>query len=166
MGFFSNIFGRRQQTEQKPVAQSDDSRTVAVGAKDDQDEHIQGFNNSNITFSGDLKGFNYADILRDKQRHIVDLYRLADYYCDADATVRGIIRHVYAPYTVSSPWVLTGVNEKTRKIYEDYYKKIRLREKLDSIVLEYWKYFNVFVYIMDGVPITLPVHKCKIGNIA
>ena len=94
------------------------------------------------------------------------LYQLADYYCDADAIVRGIIRHVYAPYTVSSPWMLTGVNEKTRKIYEEYYKKIRLREKLESIVLEYWKYYNVFVYILDGIPITLPVHKCRIGNIA
>ena len=25
------------------------------------------------------------------------------------------------------------------KIYEDYYQKIHLREKLESIVLEYWK---------------------------
>ena len=166
MGFFSNIFGRKQQPQEVHAESHTESRDIAVGAKDDQDEHIQGFNNSNITFSGDLKGFNYADILRDKQRNIVKLYQLADYYCDADATVRGIIRHVYAPYTVSSPWVLTGVNEKTRKIYEDYYKKIRLREKLESIVLEYWKYYNVFVYILDGVPITLPVHKCRIGNVA
>ena len=33
-------------------------------------------------------------------------------------------------------------------------------------MLEYWKYANVFVYIMNGVPITLPVDKCKIGNVA
>lgn len=62
--------------------------------------------------------------------------------------------------------MLTGATAKTRKIYEDYYKQIRLREKLSSIILEYWKYANVFVYIMNGVPITLPVDKCKIGNVA
>ena len=166
MGLF-NLFSRKKTEEPvKTEPVKTENRVIAVGAKDDMDEHIQGFNNSNITYTGDLKGFNYADILRDKQRNIVKLYQLADYYCDADAVVRGIIRHVYAPYTVSSPWFLSGVNEKTRKIYEDYYKKIRLREKLESIVLEYWKYFNVFVYILDGVPITLPVHKCRIGNIA
>lgn len=62
--------------------------------------------------------------------------------------------------------MLTGATEKTRKIYEEYYNRIRLREKLASICLEYWKYSNVFVYIKDGVPITLPVHKCKIGDVA
>lgn len=62
--------------------------------------------------------------------------------------------------------MLSGATAKTRKIYEEYYKQIRLREKLSSIILEYWKYANVFVYILNGVPITLPVDKCKIGNVA
>ena len=156
----------RRKEKQEPVKEEPVKVTSAVGAKDDADEHRQGFNNSNITFSGNLKGFDYDAILRDKQGHIIDLFRLADYYADADAIVRGIIRHVYTPYTMSSPWVLTGTNEKTRKIYEEYYKKIRLREKLQGIALEFWKYSNVYVYIMDGVPITLPVHKCRIGNLA
>ena len=64
------------------------------------------------------------------------------------------MRHVYAPYTTSSPWVLTGANEKTNRIYEAWYKKIRLREMLDSIAYEYWKYQNVYVYVKDGVPMT------------
>ncbi len=96
----------------------------------------------------------------------MDLYKLADYFTDADPIVRGIVRHVYVPYTLSSPWVLSGATEKTRKIYEEYYKRIRLRERLNSICLEYWKYSNVFVYIMNGIPITLPVHKCKIGSVS
>lgn len=60
--------------------------------------------------------------------------------------------------------MLNGANEKTNRIYEAWYKKIRLREVLDSIAYEYWKYQNVFVYVKDGVPITLPVDKCRIGN--
>jgi hypothetical protein len=67
---------------------------------------------------------------------------------------------------MSTPWYLTGATEKTRKIYDEYYKQIRLREKLDSIVLEGWKYSNVFVYIYHGVPITLSPAKCRIGNVA
>lgn len=62
MGFF-NLFSRKQTVvkKQESTAPKED-KVVAVGAKDDMDEHIQGFNNSNITFSGDLKGFDYADI--------------------------------------------------------------------------------------------------------
>ena len=73
---------------------------------------------------------------------------------------------MYVPYTLGSSWFLTGATEKTRKIYDEFYKQIRLREKLSSIILEYWKYANVFVYIHHGVPITLPVTKCKIGNVS
>lgn len=43
---------------------------------------------------------------------------------------------------------------------------MRLREKLEGIALEYFKYGNVFCYLLDGQLITLPVHKCKIGNVA
>ena len=59
--------------------------------------------------------------------------------------MHGIIKHVYVPYTVGSSWTLSGTNDKTNKIYEEYYKKIRLREKLESIATEYWKYANVWM---------------------
>lgn len=160
---------RRDPEETKPSTElaNENKKTIAVGAKQgSEEEHIQTFNNSSITFSSGLSGYDFDSILRDKQKNIVTLYELADYYCDADALVHGILHHIYKPYTLSSGWVLSGANEKTYKIYEDYYQKIHLREKLESIVLEYWKYGNVFVYVMNGVPITLPVHKCKIGNVA
>lgn len=161
MGLFDNF--RRRREEVRPS----DPRTIAVGAKADRDEeHIQTFNNASITFSSGLGDYDFDAILRDKQRNIVTLYQLADYYSDADALVHGILHHIYKPYTLLGGYGLQGANEKTCKIYEDYYKKIKLSEKLDSIALEYWKYGNVFVYIMDGVPITLPVHRCKIGNVA
>lgn len=127
---------------------------------------VQSFDNSNITYRGDLNGFRYDHILRDKQRHIFDLYQLADYYADADEIVHGILRHILVPYSICSPWVLTGVNEKTRKLYEEKYAAMNLREKLASIMMQYWKYANVVVYYMPtGDLITLPIHKCRIGSV-
>lgn len=169
MGFF-DIFRRSAKPVAPPTAQEPERKkmNVVVGAKIEQSERkdFQSFNNSNITFSGELANYNYDSILRDKQRNIYSLYQLADYYTDADPLVRGIIKHVYVPYTLGSSYVLQGATAKTRKIYEDFYKQIRLREKLSSIILEYWKYANVFVYIFHGVPITLPVTKCRIGNLS
>lgn len=170
--FFARLRRRRRRPEEpeglKPsIEERKRIDNVVVGARGDKDEeNIQTFNNSNITFASGLGDYDFDSILRDKQRNIVSLYQLADYYSDSDALIHGIIHHIYKPYTLSSGWALTGANEKTYKIYEEYYDKIRLREKLDSIALEYWKYGNVFVYIYNGVPITLPVHKCKIGNVA
>jgi len=165
MGLFDSFRSRRKVPEvPKP---SEPKQNVAVGAKESAgEEHIQTFSNSSITFSSGLSDYDFDAILRDKQKNIVTLYQLADYYSDADAIVHGILHHIYKPYTLASGWNLVGANEKTYKIYEEYYRQIHLREKLESIVLEYWKYGNVFVYVMDGVPITLPVHRCKIGNVA
>lgn len=167
MGFF-DIFRRAPNNQAAPLTEPTRKQSNVVGAKDDADERkdIQSYNNANITFSGELTGYDYDSILRDKQRNITSLYSLADYYTDADPLVHGIVKHVYVPYTLGSSWFLTGATEKTRKIYDEYYKQIRLREKLSSIILEYWKYANVFVYIHHGVPITLPVNKCKIGNVS
>lgn len=167
MGFFDR-FRRTPKAQASPPEIPKKKLDIVVGAKDTDEERkdILAFNNSNITFSGELTGYDYDSILRNKQGNIVNLYQLSDYYTDADPLVHGIIKHVYVPYTLGSSWFLTGATEKTRKIYDDFYEKIRLREKLSSIILEYWKYANVFVYIHHGVPITLPVTKCKIGNIA
>ena len=167
MGLF-DLFRRKAapvvSAPEEPVVKT----TVYVGAKNEETERkdYQSYNNSNITFSGELAGYDYDSILRNKQANIMQLYQLSDYYTDADPLVHGIIKHVYVPFTMSSPWMLTGSTQKTRKIYEEFYKQIRLREKLSSIILEFWKYANVFVYIYKGVPITLPPMKCRIGNVS
>ena len=50
--------------------------TVVVGAGNEKDEvQIQSFSNSNITFNGNLAGYDYSAILRDKQSNIVSLYQ-------------------------------------------------------------------------------------------
>ena len=78
--------------------------------------------------------------------------------------MHGINKHVYVPFTTGE-WYLTCENEKTIDIFEDYYKQIRLREFIDDVFLQYYKYANVFVYIWNGIPVTLPPHKCVIANI-
>lgn len=160
MGFFDRF---RKTTPGETMPRKID---VFVGAAKDKDEKsIQSFSNSNITFSGSLVGYDYDGILRDKQTNIVSLYQLADYFSDEDPIIHGIIKHVYVPFSSCSPWVLTG-KPKTVKLYEEQYEKMRLREKIDGIFLEFWKYGNVFVYLKDGDLITLPVDKCRIGNVS
>ena len=159
MGIFDRF--RRTRPTEAPRASN---RIDVVGAKEDAQVY-QSFTNSNITFSGNLSGYNYDSILRDKQGNIVSLYQLSDYYTDADPIVKGIVHHVFVPFSTCSTWLLDGKNEKTNKLYEEQYKRMRLREKMNGIFLEYWKYYNVVCYLLDGQLITLPIHKCKIGNV-
>lgn len=158
MGLF-DIFTR------KPAASPPPQKQFAVGAGASDADTYQSYENSNITFNGELAGYDYTAILRDKQDNIVTLYQLADYYADADAIVRGIIEHVYVPYSTCSDWYLTGSKEKTYALYEEQYRKMRLREKMTGIFKELWKYSNVCCYLYEGDLITLPVHKWKIGNV-
>ena len=139
-------------------------REVVGATKENNPDVFQSYTNSNITFNGNLAEYDYDRILRDKQSNIVSLYQLSDYYTDADPIVHGIVHHVFVPFSTCSDWILLGNNEKTVKLFEDQYKRMRLREKLNGIMLEYWKYSNVVCYLFNGQLITLPIHKCKIGN--
>ena len=163
MGFFDRFLRRTTTT----VASRPEKKDVFVGAANDNDaQAIQSFSNANITFAGELAGYDYGSILRNKQDNIQSLYQLADYYSDADPIIRGIIKHVYVPFSTCSPWYLTGAKKKTYALYEEQYKRMRLREKLEGIMLEIWKYSNVCVYLLNGNIITLPVNKWRIGNVA
>ena len=169
MGFFD--FLRRNTAAKEALPPSDnkspDKDKIFVGAGKEQDEHqIQSFTNENITYNGELADFDYVSILRDKQSNITQLYQLADYFSDADPIIRGIIKHVYVPFSTCSSWYLTDAKKKTVKLFEDQYKRMRLEEKIDGIMLEMWKYNNVFIYLLNGNIITLPIAKCRIGNVA
>lgn len=62
---------------------------------------------------------------------------------------------------------LKGCDEKTRQAYLDYYRRIGFNKKRESILLQAYKYANVFAYVMeDGNIITLPVDKCQITAMA
>lgn len=87
--------------------------------------------------------------------YIYDLFALSDYYVDADPIYRGLIKQVYTPFSIADPWKLIGANEEVKQKYEDYYNKIKLREKMESIFYQYYKYANVYIYLFeDGRLIT------------
>lgn len=79
MGFLDR-FLRRSVTTNQDLHTAEESRPskidapyVVVGASNVNDEQqVQSFNNNNITFSGELAGYDYSKILRDKQSNIVD----------------------------------------------------------------------------------------------
>jgi len=120
---------------------------------------VMTYNDKSITFSGNLTSYDYDSILRDKQKNIVRLYELSDYYVDADPIFRGIIKNVYTPFSLAEDYRLIGANERVKRKYEEYYDRINLRDRMRSIFLQYYKYGNCFVYLMDdGSLITLPVH--------
>lgn len=163
---FLNFLKRNKtpiQTMPAGAVPEDNSAKVVIGAQNQDVSSLRAFDNSNVTYSGDPGTVNYQDILRDKQGNIDTLYQLADYYCDADPIVHGIIKGVYVPFS-STQWYLTGDNEKTIAIFEEQYKKMRINELLDDMFLQYWKYGNVYTYTWQGNVMTLPPHKCKIGN--
>jgi len=139
---------------------------IAWGAKVPPVYQISTFDNKNITFRGELKGYDYDKILRDKQKYIYDLYALSDYFCDKDQIYRGIIKNVYVQFSLSGGYKLTGVNEKTKQKYLDFYKTIGFGDFSRSVFLQLYKYENVFSYLKeDGKLITLPVHKVRIADI-
>ena len=159
------IWDRFANRNRNTVAVQPQRTREIVGADKDGDYiSIESFNNSNFTFSGDLSGYDYVSILRDKQNNIQNFYQLSDYYTDADPIIHGIVKHVYVPFSTCSDWYLTGAKKKTYALYEEQYKRMRLREKIDSVFLEAWKYNNVCCYLKDGFLITLPVNKWRIGN--
>ena len=42
------------------------------------------YNERSITYNGSLKDLDIDSILRQKQEHIYDIFKLADYYVDAE----------------------------------------------------------------------------------
>ena len=159
MGLFDSWFNKT------PIGSPTSSKEVAVGAKNDKDVSIT-FNDKNITFTGDLASYDYDSILRNKQRNITRLFELSDYFVDVDPIFRGIIKEVYTPFSISDDYRLVGANEKVKQKYLDYYNRIHLKDKMASIFYQYYKYGNVYVYLMDdGSIITLPVHQIRIANV-
>lgn len=127
------------------------------------------FNNSNFTYNGELSGYDYDSILRNTQdfNNIQQLFSISDYYTNSEPLVRGMIKEVYTPFSVSEDWKLIGADEAVKKKYEEYYRRIHLKDMMNSIFLQYYKYGNVYCYLKeDGQLMTLPVHLVRISGIA
>ena len=162
MGLFSSW---RQRSKTAPPTSQNEPSSIHVGANSDESA-VMTYNDKAITFSGDLADYDYASILRDKQRNIIRLFELSDYFADEDPIFRGIIRGVYTPFALHTPYRLVGANEKTKEKYKEYYERIHLHDRMRSIYLQYFKYGNVYVYLQeDGNLITLPVHLVRIANV-
>lgn len=74
---------------------------------------------------------------------------------------------MYTPFSIADDYRLIGANEKVKKKYLDYYDHINLKDKMANIFLQYYKYGNVYVYLMeDGHIIDLPVHYIRIANVS
>lgn len=89
------LWWKRQQAEQAPAAR-DRPAVCAEGS-----DVTSTYDNGRITFTGSLKGYDYEAILKDKQKHIYDIYKLADYFVDRDPIFQGMVKNVYTPFSVS-----------------------------------------------------------------
>ena len=159
MSIWSNLFGR--QAIPPPAEKAE----IAVGARDDSSVTMT-FSDQNITFSGDLTGYDYMAILRDKQKNILPLCQLSDYYSDADPLFRGIIKEVYTPFSVADKYRLSGADEGVKAQFTAYYDRIGLENRMSSIFLQLYKYANVYVYVQDdGTVITLPANIVRVANV-
>ena len=124
------------------------------------------YNDSLITYNGDITGFDYARLLRDKQSGIFDIYKLADYFYDAEELYGGSIKYVYVPFALIDGWYLTGGDEKVRGKYEEWFKRIGLDSKLESWFTQYFNFGNVFYSLMeDSDLVTLPPVLSRVTNV-
>lgn len=140
---------------------------VLVGAKLDQIMTLSSYENKSITFTGDITGYNYDNLLKNKQSNITKFFELSDYFCDADPLYRGIVRQVLTPFSVSCGFKLKGVSEKVKQRFLDFYKATGFYDTMRSIFYELYKYSNVYIYFMpNGNLITLPQHRCRIADIS
>ena len=163
MGLFDRL--RRRTTSNPMTSAGITFADVVVGAQS-SDGASSTFSDKNITYSGEVKDLDYSNILRDKQSNINQLYQLSDYYVDADPIYRGVIKEVYTPFCIVDDFRLVGSNEAVKEKYINYYKRIGLRNVMESVFLSYFKYANVYIYLMpDGRIITLPPHYIRISNV-
>jgi len=124
------------------------------------------FNDTNITYNGDITGFDYTRLLRDKQNNIYDAYKLADYFYDAEELYGGSIKYVYVPFSLLDGWYLTGGDDKVRAKYEEWFKRISLDQKLESWFTQYYNFANVTYSLMeDGDLVTLPPVLTRVTNV-
>lgn len=165
MGLFDRWSARKRITEHIDTPHM--TAAVGVGGEKDDNSVNLTFNDRNITFTGSLAGYDYDAVLRNKQKNIQTLFQLSDYFVDADPIYRGIIKEVYTPFSIADDFRLVGANEKVKQKYLDYYERIDLKKKMRSIFLQFYKYGNVYIYLMDdGNFIDLPVHYIRIANVA
>jgi len=142
---------------------------VIIGAgldKQFREYQVYTYENKDATFRGELKNYNYNNILKDKQTHINKLYELANYYVDADSIFSGIVKRVLVPFSLSGGYKLKGSSEATKQKFMEYYEYSSFLDTARAIFYELYLFANCYIYFMpDGRIITLPPHKVRISDI-
>ena len=169
MSWIDRLFGSRKSEVALAEHDAPPAKTLAVAADNEKLDITHAYLNNTIGRTGCLKGYDYDAILFDKQNYenVLKLFRLSDYYTDADEIIRGIIKEAYVPFACADKWRLSGADEKIKQRYEDYYERIDLKSFMESFFLQYFKYANVYTYRMPSGRLTsLPVHYIRIANLA
>lgn len=123
------------------------------------------YENKDTSFKGEIKGYNYTNILRDKQTNIYKFYELATYYSDADEIISSLLKRILTPFSLSSGWKLKGISEKTKQKYIEHYEMIGFLDVARSIFYELYLYANCYIYFMpNGSLMTLPPHRIRIAD--
>ena len=160
MGWIDRLFGRSDPAQPHIDVASAERPAVALAEYQGYDV-TTGYINKSITHTGCLRGYDYDELLKHKQDFncLVKIFKLSDYYTDADEIIRGIIKEAYLPFACAEKWKLIGADEQIKSRYEAYYKRVDLAAFEHSWFLQYFKYANVYSYLMpSGRLITLPVH--------
>lgn len=124
------------------------------------------FADRDITFTGDLVGYDFTTILRQKQTSIYDIYKLADYFVDSEELFGSCIKHIYTPFSLTDGWRLNGGDDRTREKYYEWLDRIHFDEKLQSWFYQYYLFGNVFFSIQEDTDIvTLPPNIVRISNV-
>jgi len=145
----------------------DIAEEILVGADlKNQSTQVFSYENKEYTFKGELKNYDYTQILKDKQKNIYKLYELASYYVDADDIISGVVKRVLTPFSLSCGYKLKGGGEKAKQRYYDYYDMVGFSDIARSIFIELYTFGNCFIYFMpDGSLITLPPHRVRISEV-
>jgi hypothetical protein len=145
--------------------QSQVEEIIAVGADISRLQNIVSYDNKDLTFRGEIKNYNYDNLLKNKQANIIKFMELADYYVDADELVKGIIKGVLVPFSLSCSWKFRGATERTKKKYKEHYNDIGFLDIARNIFFELYTYAQCYVYFMPGGRlITLPPHRVRIAD--
>lgn len=143
------------------------SRQSAIALASSMTDNVTGtFADRDITFTGDLSGYDYNTILRQKQSHIYEIYQLADFFVDSEELFGSAIKHIYTPFSLTDGWFLAGGDERTREKYAEWLDRIHFEEKLESWFYQFYLFGNVFFSIQDdGDIITMPPNLIRISNV-
>jgi len=154
--------------DKKNMKQEEVIETVEVGADLNSKAYNQifAYESRDTTFKGELKGYNYNNILKDKQSNINKLYELANFYIDADEIISSLVKRVLTPFSTSCGWKLKGTNQSVKQKYINHYEAFGFLDVTRSIFYELYAFANCYIYFMpNGSLITLPPHRIRISDI-